>query len=88
MHVNTRQFEKELGKLRFDLSAPQLPENVRYVGPELEDPDWAAEAKWQRQGSEPLVLVAPSSIYQDRIEFLQRISNGSSTPSVRRISSA
>jgi UDP:flavonoid glycosyltransferase YjiC (YdhE family) len=46
----------------FDFSAPQLPANVRYVGPQLDDPDWAASAKWQRKGSEPLVLVATSSI--------------------------
>jgi MGT family glycosyltransferase len=58
----------------FDFNAPQLPENVRYVGPQLDDPDWAAEAKWQRQGSEPLVLVAMSSVYQDQIDLLQRIS--------------
>jgi MGT family glycosyltransferase len=69
----------------FDLSAPQLPENVRYVGPQLDDPDWAAEAKWQRQGSEPLVLVAPSSIYQDQIEFLQRISDALATLPVKAV---
>ena len=42
----------------FDFKAPQLPDNVRYVGPQLDDPDWAVEATWQRRGSEPLVLVA------------------------------
>jgi MGT family glycosyltransferase len=57
----------------FDFTAPQLPENVRYVGPQLEDPAWAADVKWQRQGSEPLVLVATSSIYQDQINLLGRI---------------
>jgi MGT family glycosyltransferase len=58
----------------FDFSSAQLPENVRYVGPQLDDPDWAADAKWQRQGSEPLVLVATSSIYQEQIDLLGRIS--------------
>jgi MGT family glycosyltransferase len=57
----------------FDFKAPQLPDNVRYVGPQLDDPDWAAETTWQRRGSEPLVLVAMSSIYQDQIDLLQRI---------------
>ena len=57
----------------FDFKAPQLPDNVRYVGPQLDDPDWAIEAKWQRQGTEPLVLVATSSIYQDQSDLLQRI---------------
>ena len=57
----------------FDFTAPQLPENVRYVGPQLDDPAWAADVKWQRQGREPLVLVATSSIYQDQIDLLERI---------------
>ena len=58
----------------FDFRAPQLPQNVTYVGPQLDDPDWAAETKWERQGSsEPLVLVATSSIYQDQIALLRRI---------------
>jgi MGT family glycosyltransferase len=60
----------------FDFTAPQLPGNVRYVGPQLDDPDWAASAKWQRQGSEPLVLVATSSIYQDQVDLLGRIAEG------------
>ncbi len=60
----------------FDFSAPQLPGNVRYVGPQLDDPDWAASATWQRQGSEPLVLVATSSIYQDQVDLLGRIAEG------------
>lgn len=60
----------------FDFSAPQLPANVRYVGPQLDDPDWAASAQWQRQGSEPLVLVATSSVYQDQVDLLARIAEG------------
>jgi MGT family glycosyltransferase len=60
----------------FDFSAPQLPANVRYVGPQLDDPDWAASAEWRRQGSEPLVLVATSSVYQDQINLLGRIAEG------------
>ena len=54
----------------FDFKAPQLPDNVRYVGPQLDDPDWAVETTWQRRGNEPLVLVAMSSIYQDQTDML------------------
>src|SRR4029450_13917483 len=57
----------------FDFTSPQLPENVRYVGPQLDDPAWAAGVEWRRQGSEPLVLVATSSIYQDQIDLIRRI---------------
>ena len=33
----------------FDFAAPRLPANVRYVGPQLEDPDWAA-TEWHLRG--------------------------------------
>ena len=57
----------------FDFTAPRLPDNVRYVGPQLDDPDWAASTSWQRHGTEPLVLVAMSSIYQHQANLLRRI---------------
>jgi len=69
----------------FDFSAPQLPGNVRYVGPQLDDPDWAASTTWQRQGSEPLVLVATSSIYQDQVDLLARIAEGLGQLPVRAV---
>ncbi|HEX6759850.1 MAG TPA: glycosyltransferase [Propionibacteriaceae bacterium] len=72
----------------FDFRAPQLPENVTYVGPQLDDPDWAAETKWERQGSEPLVLVATSSIYQDQIALLRRIAQAVGQLPVRAVLTA
>jgi len=60
----------------FDFSGAQLPANVRYVGPQLDDPGWAADSEWSRQGSQPLVLVALSSVYQDQTELLRRIAEG------------
>ena len=51
----------------------RLPDNVRYVGPQLDDPVWAAEKTWRRPDSEPLVLVATSSIFQHQTGLLQRI---------------
>ncbi len=69
----------------FDFSAPQLPENVRYVGPQLDDPDWAAKTKWRRQGNERLILVAASAVYQDQIDFLQRICQALGTLPVKAV---
>jgi MGT family glycosyltransferase len=60
----------------FDFSGPQLPPNVRYVGPQLDDPDWAARAGWTRPGDQPLVLVALSSVYQHQTDLLRRIAQG------------
>jgi UDP:flavonoid glycosyltransferase YjiC (YdhE family) len=68
----------------FDFSAPQLPDNVRYVGPQLDDPDWAAEAKWRRQGSEPLVLVAASPLSQQQT-LLERIAQALGQLPVRAV---
>jgi UDP:flavonoid glycosyltransferase YjiC (YdhE family) len=56
----------------FDFTVPQLPDNVCYVGPHIDDPDWAVQSPWRRSGSEPLVLVATSSIYQHQVLDLLR----------------
>lgn len=56
----------------FDFVPPRLPANVRYVGPQLDDPVWAA-SDWDRLWTDPLVLVATSSIFQHQVGLLQRI---------------
>jgi UDP:flavonoid glycosyltransferase YjiC (YdhE family) len=58
----------------FDFVAPRLPANVRYVGPQLDDPPWAG-GEWHSEGTEPLVLVATSSIFQHQLDLLQRIAS-------------
>ena len=60
----------------FDFALAGLPDNVCYVGPKLDDPVWAPEQTWRRPGSEPLVLVATSSIFQHQTGLLQRIAQG------------
>ena len=60
----------------FDFPLAGLPDNVRYVGPQLDDPAWAAEQTWRRPGSEPLVLVATSSIFQHQTVLLDRVAQG------------
>ena len=60
----------------FDFVPSTLPANVRYVGPQLEDPDWATTpetADWRPDGAGPLVLVAMSSVYQAQAEILRRV---------------
>jgi MGT family glycosyltransferase len=56
----------------FDFVASRLPANVRYVGPQLDDPAWAT-AEWHPQGTDPLVLVATSSVFQHQVGLLRRI---------------
>jgi MGT family glycosyltransferase len=67
----------------FDFAAV-LPAGARYVGPVLDDPAWAAGTPWTPPGgSNPLVLVAMSSTFQDQIGCLQRIVDALGTLPVR-----
>ena len=70
---------------RFDF-AGTLPEHVRYVGPILDDPTWAADEHWMPPaGDDPLVLVAMSSTPQNHVDCLQRIADALGTLPVRGI---
>lgn len=44
----------------FDFTPARRPDNVLYVGPVLDDPEWAGEVRLP-DGKEPLVLVATST---------------------------
>ena len=67
----------------FDFPAA-IPENVRYVGPILDDPAWAAGEAWTPPAGEgPLVLVAMSSTFQNHVECLQRIADALGSLPVR-----
>ena len=68
----------------FDFPA-RLPDNVRYVGPVLDDPAWATGDWTPPPGDEPLVLVGLSSTFQDQIGTLQRIVSGLATLPLRAI---
>jgi MGT family glycosyltransferase len=58
----------------FDFKGPRPP-SVRYVGPRLDDLDWAKP--WTgHDGPEPLVLVSMSSEFQDHVDVLQNAIDG------------
>jgi MGT family glycosyltransferase len=72
-----------LTSAEFDFAAV-LPPSVRYVGPVLDDPIWATNMPWAPPaGSDPLILVAMSSTFQDQIDCLQRVVDALSTLPVR-----
>lgn len=54
----------------FDFPA-SLPANVRYVGPQLDDPYWAEPWTPPADDGRPFVLVAMSTTYMDHLEQLQ-----------------
>ncbi len=67
----------------FDLPA-QLPDNVRYVGPVLDDPPWA-EPYTPPDGDEPLVVVGLSSTWMGQADALRRIVAALDTLPVRGV---
>jgi MGT family glycosyltransferase len=59
----------------FDFEAERLPDNVRYVGPQLDEPVWAEPwvSPWPADDARPLVLVGFSTTFQDQAGTVQRV---------------
>ncbi len=55
----------------FDFPAA-LPSNVRYVGPQMDDPAWAEPWTPPTDDDRPFVLVAMSTTFMDHVDQLQR----------------
>jgi UDP:flavonoid glycosyltransferase YjiC (YdhE family) len=63
-----------------------LPAGARYVGPVLDDPPWSRASSWTPPaGSDPLVLVAMSSTFQDQVGPLRRVIAALGTLPVRGV---
>lgn len=58
----------------FDFPLIPAPENVRYTGPVLDDPDWVGEWEnpWPEYDPRPLVVVSLSSTFQNQAGTIQR----------------
>ncbi|MGH2557106.1 MAG: glycosyltransferase, partial [Actinomycetota bacterium] len=58
----------------FDFPA-QLPPNVQYLGPQVEEPEWTPpwESAWPPGDSRPLVVVGLTTTYQAHGDLLHRI---------------
>jgi MGT family glycosyltransferase len=69
----------------FDFVSPELPANVRYVGPRIADPVWTGDAWTPPPGDDPLVLVGLSSTYMDQIGVLRRIAEALGSLPVRGV---
>ena len=71
----------------FDYASASVPGNVRYVGPVLDDPDWAEpwRSPWPASDTRPLVLVGFSSTYQDQGPVLRRVVQALSSLPVRAV---
>jgi MGT family glycosyltransferase len=71
----------------FDYASSAVPANVRYVGPILDDPDWAQpwSPPWSADDDRPLVLVGFSSTFQNQAPLLRRVVEALSTLPVRAV---
>ena len=76
-----------LSSAAFDFSAPFVPDNVRYVGPVLDEPEWAGtfESVWPADSTDPIVLVGFSSTYQAQGPLLRRVVEALSRLPVRAV---
>jgi MGT family glycosyltransferase len=64
-----------LSSAAFDVASPFVPNHVHYVGPILDDPQWAEpwKAPWSDGNHDPLVLVGFSSTFQDQAPVLRNV---------------
>lgn len=69
----------------FDFPIEPPPANVRYVGPELDDPQWIEpwHTAWPDDDQRPLVVASLSSTFQNQQPILQRIITALGTLDVR-----
>ena len=75
-----------LGTARaFDFAPPSLPDHIRYVGPQLDDPAWAAawQSPWPADDTRPLVLAGFSTTFQNHGSVLQRLIDAAAPLPVR-----
>jgi MGT family glycosyltransferase len=71
----------------FDAASPFVPDNVRYVGPVLDDPTWVEpwSSPWPEDNTDPLALVGFTSVYQDQGPLLQRVIDALSSMELRAV---
>lgn len=69
----------------FDFAPARLPAHMRYVGPQLADPAWAAPwaSPWPADDRRPLALVGFSTTFQGHIGVLQKIIDAAADLPVR-----
>jgi MGT family glycosyltransferase len=65
----------------FDFQAEALPENIRYVGPLLDQPSWSKpwQAPWPEDSVRPRALIACSTGAQGQRDLIQRVINAMGT---------
>lgn len=71
----------------FDFPAAQVPAKVRYVGPQLDQPEWARAwtPPWPHTDRRPLVAVGFSTTFQDHTGVLQNVMDAAANLPVKTL---
>lgn len=74
-HLTGHKLTLVLTSQEFDFVPDPLPEGVRYVGPQLDDPTWVAPwtSPWPDGDGDPMVLVSLGSTFQNQGALVRRI---------------
>ncbi len=74
-HLTGHELTLVLTSQEFDFVPDPLPKGVRYVGPQLDDPSWAAPwtSPWPESHEDPMVLVSLGSTFQNQAALVRRI---------------
>ena len=74
----------------FDFQADALPENIRYVGPLLDQPSWSKpwQAPWPEGSVRPRALIACSTGAQGQRDMIQRVINAMGTIEIDAVATA
>jgi MGT family glycosyltransferase len=69
----------------FDVPIEPAPDNVRYVGPVLDDPSWpeSPQGLWPKTDMRPLVVVSLSTTFQNQYQVLSNIIHAASGLDIR-----
>ncbi|WP_395733303.1 nucleotide disphospho-sugar-binding domain-containing protein [Prosthecobacter sp.] len=69
----------------FDFPVKELPEQIRYIGPQLDEPAWAKpwRSPWPENDPRPVIAVCFSSTYQAHEGVLQKVIDAAAELPVR-----
>jgi MGT family glycosyltransferase len=74
----------------FDFEADSLPDNIRYVGPLLDQPNWSKpwQAPWSAGSTRPRALIACSTGAQGQRDLMQRVIDAMGSVDVDAVATA
>ncbi|MEY4385377.1 MAG: hypothetical protein RLY20_660 [Verrucomicrobiota bacterium] len=71
----------------FDFPNPSVPSEIRYIGPQLDEPTWTEpwRSPWPKNDARPLIVVGFSTTYQAHEGVLQKVVDAAAELPVRAL---